>query len=269
MLVSELLIESVEQDVLATLATAKTGAFESVAHKLNYAVNYAIRKWPQIIYHGPMFRIIWLPANTVLGLKSNRDILQIVKTYKDPKSSIFGTGQHGASSREYYPWSKTVKGLNDFMQISRSWSGDDYEPHSHKTIQVGVILQQTGVALDFEKFAEIIKSDDFSSEVKEVLSRINHTVSIKMYHIIGLGKKVYSKHDLADFEDDQLDQWDKQTVGHPKDYRFEKDFYFRSDQFNQMQQLLQKQHVKRTSKTVKTKPFDKKSPLKQYKGQLL
>lgn len=239
-----------DSQVYQILAQSTYGSGNQYANKINAAASYAFNRWPQVRYHGPMYRAVRFDVEEFLKFNSTADVLRAVKAYK------------GQAGREFFSFAKTVQGVSDFVTISRSMGGDDYEDHDKTTIGVLVIFQQVGIGIDLQKMAAEFENEPeatikvFGQRVGEVLSRMNNTTSIKLYHVIGLGDK------LDDYYDDEDDGEGNNTL------HWEKDFYYRPDQFNQLKRSLEAQFHDGAhgGEVPEGDPVDARSKMRQYSG---
>lgn len=237
--------------VYDVLSGSTWGTGDAGANKMNAACNYAFSRWPEARYHGPMFRVIRFEVADFMKFKSNEDVLRAIRGYKHDKG------------RQFFSFAKTVKGVSDFVTISREYGGDDYVPFGKDDIGVLVLIQQTGNAVDLTKVAKKFRKEQHKipmqgESVGEVLASLQNNSSIKLYHVIGLGEEM--SYDWDDEESDEDSDDDAMGTHQEGDYRY------RPDQFKQMMQGLEAQHLAGSNDVPDQKKFHKKSPLKRYNG---
>ncbi len=231
------------------LANSTWGDGNADAQKMNAAANYAINRWPEAQYHGPMFRVIRFGIEEFLNFNDNAAVLQAIRSYKHNQG------------KQFFSFAKTVKGVSDFVTISREYGGDDYEPFSKEDISVLVMIQQVGPAVDLAAAMKKFRKDKPTTHMQgasvgEVLSMLQNNASIKLYHVIGLGEEM----DHDDYDDDE--EYDEDEMGTHQ----EGDYYYRPDQFEQMKRDLLAQYQHGENDLPARKKFHKKSKLKRYKG---
>lgn len=270
------LFENHDEKVLKIIMSAAHGTGNEQSNLINPSVSYALARWPKAVYRGPLFRAISFGAEEFFNFKSNEDVLRHIRSFKPD------------GGRHYNSFSKNIQGVGDFVSMSRSFEGDTYSGHNKDSILIITIIQQNGIGIDYQGVAQQFKDDhDYSSspgaQVGEVLAALDKSADIKMYHVVGLGKRAYTDDEVSANWDDAKefaepfsgDPKDKaahdarekaESTAHDKGQHMEQDFYFRSDQFQQMQALLRQQYERGTGRSHRPKAPHRKSQMKQYHG---
>lgn len=264
----EILMESPAEEIAAVIAGLTAGSMHSITHKANFAITQAMKMWPDVVYSGPLYRVVFIPAPKFIAFKNNSQVLNYIKNY-DAGQSVFDQWKPaGASKREYFSWAKSAKSVGKFLNISNNYGGDDYQEHTWESIQVGVLIQHQSTGLDIKKAMKHINKNSakvgfnnlhLAAKVDEVMAPMSNTIQVRGYHVIGIGDRVYSDDDVFSDQDDE--DFDREAVNN---LRWEANYFLPSSQFNQVQQLLQKQYIGKTPGDIKTPKVHKKSPIKKY-----
>lgn len=237
MLLTEIYDNEHDAKVIRIIADGATGSGHSSADKVNIAVNYAMRRWPSLVYKGPMYRVMYISASEFANLSNNSQVMQKIASYDDP------TDMH--QNREYFSYSKTLEGIGEFTthQMSDSWEGGV----GVSNVRVGVVVHQISVGLDLAKMRTMFKSEPESHSlhnpayVQEVLARAEQGAKVATYLVGGLGGSLngteygyeqYKDDVIADGEED--DMMSRAEFEEENGTHFPQQYQYRPDQFTQL-----------------------------------
>lgn len=265
MLLCEILnSETFDEAAYNTLTSATMGTGHSKDANMNVVVNTLLKRYPTLGYTGSMFRVVGFYAKEFLQFKGNKDVLAAIKNYKIPVDR--------GSRREAVSWSKTVTGVSNFLNMSRTYGGDDYEEHNSDTIVIYVVLHQRSMGLDVGKALKFLSTklkkphNNMAGSVGEILAPVESNVSIKLYHVIGLGDPLNDEEDIEDTLSDTNSGTDDSWAKHARSLRWEADTKVRPDQFSQLIDQVRHEYTTNTRWAGKrSKALHKSSPLRKYK----
>jgi len=177
----------------------------------NLTTNALMRRYPQLIYRGNMYRVLFFTGKDFIKYESPQELMNSIKQH-----------QYDFNGKNVYSFCKTTAGMVAFMQYIMD---DDYfNIKSVNDIQVMVFLQQNGFGLDIRKAYEYrsgrnenVDGLHKAASVEEIVAEPNKSIKIIGYQINGI-------EDIYDFEHAEGDS--EEVVYNPIDERYgPNDFY--------------------------------------------